>query len=134
MDRLDRTDALAEFCFPEGETLLGVLCFAAKRQGGTIHQFFPQGMSRDWISCTGRVRSRQGACIRSIGGECEVKTAKTKAKAISELASAVFDNGRRGMPLVPDATACNALGTRDQAMRDMGMVKVRGALGGTYWE
>jgi len=23
---------------------------------------------------------------------------------------------------------------RDQAMRDMGMVKVRGALGGTYWE
>jgi len=23
---------------------------------------------------------------------------------------------------------------RDQAMRDIGMVKVRGALGGTYWE
>jgi hypothetical protein len=23
---------------------------------------------------------------------------------------------------------------RDQVMRDMGMVKVRGALGGTYWE
>ena len=23
---------------------------------------------------------------------------------------------------------------RDQAMRDMGIVKVRGALGGTYWE
>ena len=23
---------------------------------------------------------------------------------------------------------------RDQAMRDLGMVKVRGALGGTYWE
>lgn len=24
--------------------------------------------------------------------------------------------------------------SRDQAMRDLGMVKVRGALGGTYWE
>ena len=24
--------------------------------------------------------------------------------------------------------------SRDQAMRDIGMVKVRGALGGTYWE
>lgn len=23
---------------------------------------------------------------------------------------------------------------RDQAMRDLGLVKVRGALGGTYWE
>jgi len=23
---------------------------------------------------------------------------------------------------------------RDQVMRDMGLVKVRGALGGTYWE
>lgn len=46
MDRLTRTDvtdALAGFCFPEGETLLGALCYAAKRQGGTIHQFFPNG-------------------------------------------------------------------------------------------
>lgn len=24
--------------------------------------------------------------------------------------------------------------SRDQAMRDLGLVKVRGALGGTYWE
>ena len=39
--------ALKEFCFPEGETLLGALCYNARRQGGTIHQFFPQGMTDD---------------------------------------------------------------------------------------
>ena len=50
MNRLSRSevsDGLAAFCFPEGETLLGSLCYHAKRQGGTIHQFFPQGVTSD---------------------------------------------------------------------------------------
>ena len=32
------------------------------------------------------------------------------------------------------ATARQKRRERDQALRDMGMIKVRGALGGTYWE
>lgn len=30
--------------------------------------------------------------------------------------------------------AKRARSAKDQAMRDIGMVKVRGAMGGTYWE
>lgn len=43
MNRSEVSDALAGFIYPEGETLLAALCYAAKRQGGTIHQFFPNG-------------------------------------------------------------------------------------------
>ena len=50
ISRLDVSDELAGFCFPEGETLLGALCYANKQQGGTIHQFFPQGLTGDVIA------------------------------------------------------------------------------------
>ena len=56
LSRMDVSDDLAAFCFPEGETLLGALCYAAHQQGGTIHQFFPAGMTDD-------VRSMQKAFV-----------------------------------------------------------------------
>lgn len=73
MTRSEAGDKLAAFIYPEGETLLGVLCYAAKRQGGTIHQYFPQGL-------TGDVVSMQDAFLhlRTCGIRCHTKAALDK--------------------------------------------------------
>lgn len=46
-----------------------------------------------------------------------------------------FDEGFRiGLERAKKDRRNRARRERDQAMRDIGMVKVRGNLGGTYWE
>lgn len=45
-----------------------------------------------------------------------------------------FPFGRSPKTLKKDHDRAIAKRERDQAMRDMGLVKVRGNLGGTYWK
>ncbi len=72
-----------------------------------------------YVSTEGAVMQRIGQAIVPSFNDYVPVSLTREAEVLAEVKRLRHNKARR---------------SRDQAMRDLGMVKVRGALGGTYWE